>query len=333
FNSTRRVRKAVWDAAPDVFERLSPYLDSHKSPCFRDAQRPSQIKCLPYFSITGVSKCGTTDIYNKMIKLPGFQRVRIKGPHFWDQDHRTTTEYLALYDKLAIRTQDVACDASTATFSISPFGVRGHRSPKVSMAEVLKAVQPQSKVVVMVRNPVDRMYSAYYYYGCGYGAPGSVFSPQKFHNLASRSVRLLKECLQTKSDRECVGSLYFKAEQLVKGMYAASLPDWLEHYDSESFLMFRTEDYQKDGRGYMLRVLDFIGMERPDDETLDAALEGHYNEGNRKRDDVTGCDSQRKPMLPETRAMLEDFYKPHNARLARLMGDDRYLWEPASAGV
>lgn len=124
FNSTRRVRKAVWDAAPDVFERLSPYLDSHKSPCFRDAQRPSQIKCLPYFSITGVSKCGTTDIYNKMIKLPGFQRVRIKGPHFWDQDHRTTTEYLALYDKLAIRTQDVACDASTATFSISPFGVR-----------------------------------------------------------------------------------------------------------------------------------------------------------------------------------------------------------------
>jgi hypothetical protein len=33
-------------------------------------------------------------------------------------------------------------------------------------------------------------------------------------------------------------------------------------------------------------------------------------------------------MLPETRALLEEFYAPFNQKLAQLMGDDeRYLWK------
>lgn len=32
-------------------------------------------------------------------------------------------------------------------------------------------------------------------------------------------------------------------------------------------------------------------------------------------------------MLPETRAILTRFYKPHNEKLADLLGDDRFLWQ------
>ena len=33
------------------------------------------------------------------------------------------------------------------------------------------------------------------------------------------------------------------------------------------------------------------------------------------------------PMLNETRSLLKDFYRPHNNRLACLLGDERYLWQ------
>nr|KAG5688851.1 hypothetical protein BaRGS_005226 [Batillaria attramentaria] len=33
------------------------------------------------------------------------------------------------------------------------------------------------------------------------------------------------------------------------------------------------------------------------------------------------------PMLAETRAMLDDFYRPHNQRLAELLHDRRFLWQ------
>lgn len=34
-------------------------------------------------------------------------------------------------------------------------------------------------------------------------------------------------------------------------------------------------------------------------------------------------------MLPKTRTLLNDFYKPYNQRLAEQLKDDRYLWKSA----
>ncbi len=33
------------------------------------------------------------------------------------------------------------------------------------------------------------------------------------------------------------------------------------------------------------------------------------------------------PMLPETRTILDQFYAPYNRQLARLLGDDRFLFQ------
>ncbi len=33
-------------------------------------EKEGQFKCLPYFQILGVSKCGTTDLYNRLTEHP-----------------------------------------------------------------------------------------------------------------------------------------------------------------------------------------------------------------------------------------------------------------------
>ena len=39
------------------------------------------------------------------------------------------------------------------------------------------------------------------------------------------------------------------------------------------------------------------------------------------------CSNKHPPMLPETRRLLDDFYRPFNVKLAELLGDTSFLWE------
>ena len=55
-------------AAPDMFAEVKlPWLPEVKNPCYRDSE--GRVRCLPYLSIIGVSKCGTTDLYKKLMLL------------------------------------------------------------------------------------------------------------------------------------------------------------------------------------------------------------------------------------------------------------------------
>ena len=42
---------------------------------------------------------------------------------------------------------------------------------------------------------------------------------------------------------------------------------------------------------------------------------------------VKNVGKDKSEMLPETRKLLSQFYAPYNAMLAKLLNDDRYLWQ------
>jgi Regulator of chromosome condensation (RCC1) repeat len=55
-------------AAPEVLDEVKqPWLEGVKNPCYKD--KGGAVRCLPYLSIVGVSKCGTTDLYKKLMLL------------------------------------------------------------------------------------------------------------------------------------------------------------------------------------------------------------------------------------------------------------------------
>jgi hypothetical protein len=54
--------------------------------CMRARARRSNATgmfCLPYFHIIGVSKCGTTDLFRRLLFHPHVAPTHNKGPHFW----------------------------------------------------------------------------------------------------------------------------------------------------------------------------------------------------------------------------------------------------------
>ena len=58
----------IREAAPEIFEDVQPWLDGIKNPCYKSQNGTT--RCLPYLSIIGVSKSGTTDLYRKLMQLP-----------------------------------------------------------------------------------------------------------------------------------------------------------------------------------------------------------------------------------------------------------------------
>ena len=108
--------------------------------------------CLPHFFILGEMKCGTTTLYELLLKHPRMVPPRTKEPRFLQQGRfsDTTVSRYALYFQSAVLTG--AND--TVTFDASPVYLRS----KVARFWISRWL-PESRLVVLVRNPVQRTYS------------------------------------------------------------------------------------------------------------------------------------------------------------------------------
>ena len=147
------------------------------------------------------------------------------------------------------------------------------------------------------------------------------------------------------SDNEGV---YYHADQLLKSLYAAYVPTWLEAFGRKRLLLLRAEDYWRDPRATLRTTLDFLelGM-APSEAAIEAALAKPITPlhgsnatfwGDRSianlHASVPPNPSQpghvmsriRAPMLPDARKLLDGFFTPLNAQLARLLGDERFTW-------
>ncbi|MEW5318348.1 MAG: hypothetical protein WDW38_009575 [Sanguina aurantia] len=70
--------------APDTWVTLPKGLDPRfRNPCWKDGST-QRLRCMPYYQVIGVSKCGTTDMFNRLRRHPDMA-AGSKGPHFWDE--------------------------------------------------------------------------------------------------------------------------------------------------------------------------------------------------------------------------------------------------------
>lgn len=66
--------------APEIFNRVPEhFLPEYRNPCWLEN---GTLWCLPYFYIIGFHKCGTTDLFDKLLFHPSVLKVG-KEPHWW----------------------------------------------------------------------------------------------------------------------------------------------------------------------------------------------------------------------------------------------------------
>lgn len=110
---------------------------------------------LPNFIVVGAAKSGTTALWYYLSQHPQIFMCSPKEPNFFvadvinkGNDIRTLNQYAALFEK----GQDYLCRGEA-----SPAYLAHH---KVSAARISETI-PDCKIMVLLRNPVERVYSRY----------------------------------------------------------------------------------------------------------------------------------------------------------------------------
>jgi len=259
----------------------------------------------PDFLIIGAQKSGTTSLLNYLRGHPNVAAPRRGEMKYFDVEWSRGVHWYAKHfpssPRIAMRERSrgpIAVGEKTPTYLFYPAApARCH------------ALLPDAKLIALLREPVDRAVSQY-----------------QHNHRRGRETTTFEDALTRERDhlreefaRHAVpdGSDDLRLMQwsyLARGRYAEQLERWLAFYPRERVLVLRAEDLFHHPAATFSRVVKFIGLPAwaPDQ------FEKHNPGG--KYD----------PISPRTRAELREYFEPHNARLAKLVGPE-ILWDTPHA--
>ncbi len=177
--------------------------------------------------------------------------------------------------------------------------VSGESSPAYLMDPVVPeraaGALPDVKLIVLLRNPVDRAYSHYHLRR----AKGRDRAPTFEAALEAEEARLVENARaggRRASNLDC----YF-----YQGRYVEGLGRWLARVDRDRVLILRSEDLYRDTATLYDEVLRFLGLTPHDLPRYTALNAAKYD-----------------PIDPTTRAALVERYEPLNTALYEMIGRD-----------
>ena len=193
---------------------------------------------LPDYIVIGETKCGTTSLFNYLIKHPKIQDTLGNGE---DYDESYRTKELRFFDKY----YNKGIDWYKSLFQDPKFGfITGEATPmylyRTLVAKRIKQHIPKAKLIVVLRDPVDRFISNFYH---NYKwVPG--------YSERYPSIRVF---LESASDPD-----YFILE---KGMYYYSLIKWMDFFEADQFFIFSSEEMFTEPQPTYSSLLGFLGLE------------------------------------------------------------------------
>lgn len=205
-------------------------------------------------------------------------------------------------------------------------------------------------IIVVLRNPVDRLYSQYRmeYSRAGAGnenyptleqvlnseldklrqhgltrAPPLLDGSELDNNSTLFNIRHIDQALRDDKDgilnRDFAGIPSYK-RYLQRGMYSVQLQRWITQYDKTKILVLLSEDLQRDPVAAWNQLQDFVELQRmrhlsAEELTLSYGPKQHYGE-----EDENASVAVAPTMQAATRAYLKAFYQPYNEALLRILG-------------
>ena len=296
-----------------------------------NGEEERRLICLPGLFLAGFPKSGSTQLFSLITKHSLIQKGRTKECHWWTRfpfvfEHPfgelAVLAYLKHFEKAGeCSSKDEKCIAVDGSQSLI-WGRTEQKDDFCSLPYLVHAVNPQSKFLIAVRNPVDRLYSEYWFFSKTHGYHSA--NAEHFHKCASKAISFFNECLDKGSTLiECIeNSRSDDAKSgdcrgLVRiqiGIYYGHIRRWLKFFPYNQFLFVRLEDMAADPRTTLHHIGKFLGISETgfkldESDLANPKLQNSY-----------------PPMLQETASLLQDFYQPFNQKLAKLLNDERFQW-------
>jgi hypothetical protein len=243
----------------------------------------------PDFVTIGTQRGGTTSLHAYLGAHPRVSIPSTKELHFvTDNFERGLDWYLGQFP--------AGLPPGRVTGEATPYALFHPLAPRR-----LREIAPEAKLIVLLRNPVDRAYS-HYLLERARGDELLDFSAA----LDAEPHRLKDEEAKLSRDPTYRSAAHRHYSYTARGDYAPQLERWFELFPREQLLIVRSEDLYRRSAETFARVAGFLGIE-PETRAPFAA----HNQ------------TSGPPLDRRIRARLSRHFARLNARLADLLG-----WDP-----
>jgi len=261
------------------------------------------LRLLPDFIIIGARCCGTTSLHAYLARHPEIRLPSKKELHFFDDHFTAGPSYYRSHFPWRLQKwrSERLLRRPFRTGEASPFYLYHPRVPERAWA-----LCPQAKLIVLLRNPVDRAFSHYQQ------SRRDGVEPLSFEEaLAAEPERIRDGLERLASGAQERGSAVKDFSYVSRGVYVDQLERWTAHFPREQLLVLPSERLFAEPAAVMEQVHAFLGVSPHRSESYRQLHAGKYAES----------------MDPDCRRRLQDYFAPHNERLYRFVGEC-YGWEP-----
>lgn len=247
----------------------------------------------------GAQKAGTTSLYDNLVKHPAVMPSDIKEVHFFDNNWQKGSGWYRGHFGHKGRRPSPGTDSGWITGEASPYYLFHPLA-----AERAYSLCPHAKIIVLLRNPVDRAYSHYHHEVRKKREPLTFEQAleQEDQRLEGEESRIISEAVTSSFPHQHYS---YKA----RGKYAEQLERWLAHYPASQVLIVESSVLNRDFNHTLSRIQNFLGLET-------------YDLPQPKRSNVGSYDK----MQPATRAALEAYFAPFNEQLFQITGERYPHW-------
>lgn len=301
------------------------------------------LACLPTVYFIGFPKSGSSQIYEMMIHNPALLPGLNKEPHWWSRHSRASgvhgklaiIRYIVQYRDASKHIQHnpkaLAVDASQSTIWDTRFSDHLCATPTL-----ISSIVPQAKFIVVMRDPVSRLYSDFAYLCEDYWKRHHLetvprdylqHAAEIFHTSAETEIAYFRKCLQTAPLEVCtnlaLSGKYTSHDcgrvRLGISLYYVHIARWLTVFPRNQFLFLNTDDLASDPYSLVQSIWTFLSVPSQSKEELQDVLYEHLFSNK-----LTHMKSLQ--MMDRTKNMLREFFEPYNQQLAELLGDKKFLW-------
>jgi len=250
---------------------------------------------LPDFMIIGAMKCGTTSLFRYLERHPDFFGPKIKEIHYFDFKYEKGLDWYRR--KFPTRLKKLKCGLKGQHI------VSGEASPYYMFhphaCRRIAAVLPKVKLIILLRNPVDRAYS-HYYNEIRHERETLAFEEA----LEAEPDRLDGEVEKMLEDEHYFSVHHGHHAYLARGVYVSQIRACREYFPEEQFLILDSDELFSNPQAVYDRVCAFVGL-------------APHRIDEFKTHNPGGYDRQLPAAL---RRKLVEYYAPHNQALYEYLG-------------
>lgn len=255
----------------------------------------SRARVLPDFLLVGAQRCGTTSLFRALLSHPHVLRANLlKGVNYFDVASENELAWYRAHFPLAATARRHAAPGQdrARVFEASGYYMFHPHAPR-RIAEAL----PDVKIVAMVRDPVERAFSAYKHEL----ARGFESEPLD-RALALEDERITPELERMLDDPGYQSAVYRHQAYRRRGHYAEQLQRFVDLLGHDRVHVVQSELFFTQPEQEYARLLAFLDLPR--------VMPGSFERYNPRPS---------APLDPAVAASLRQHFEPHDAALERFI--------------